>query len=274
MSRLLNLLVSRPYMNDALIAFWVRHQGIIRMVVDSGAFTNWKAGRETGSVDEYMRFIEGLPVAPWRYFTLDRIGDPETTASNYQTMLNHGFNPVPIFTRGTPIKQIDALYDQSDLVGVGVGVGSNNYRGYLRWVVERNKGRPLHWLGVAIPGMIARFQPYSCDASTWENGGRYGSIQVYQGGGAFKTYRRQHANTRPPNPNMWKLIRSLGYDPRELQHEASWRGGESVSRLLGCASWVRYMIDVEERFKTRIFLALASPRAIRQCVDEYIRAGI
>jgi hypothetical protein len=34
------------------------------------------------------------------------------------------------------------------------------------------------------------------------------------------------------------------------------------------------MIDVEERFKTRIFLALATPQAIRHCVDEYIRAGI
>ena len=242
------------------------------MVVDSGAFTNWKAGRDTGSVEEYMGFIEGLPVAPWRYFTLDRIGDPETTATNYQTMLDHGFNPVPIFTRGTPIEQLDALYDRSDLVGVGVGVGSNNYLGYLKWVVERNKGRPLHWLGVAIPGMIANYQPYSCDASSWESGGRYGSIQVYQGGGVFKTYRRQHADTRPPDPNMWKLIRSLGADPRALQYEDAWRGGESVSRLLGCASWVRYMLDVEERFKTRIFLALTTPQAIRQCTDEYIRA--
>ena len=268
---MLNLLVSKPYMTNGLVEYWDSNRSHIRMIVDSGAFTNWKAGKET-SVDEYMAFIDGLPVKPWGYFTLDRIGDPITTKDNYQTMISNGFDPIPIFTRGTPISELDSLYEQNEVVGIGVGVGSNNYLGYLKHVVEQNRGRNLHWLGVAIPSMIANYKPYSCDASSWESGGRYGSIQVYQGGGKFTTYRRQHANTRPPDPTMWRSIRLLGFDPRELQRESSWRGGYiNLSRRIGAGSWIKYSMDVEAKFGTRIFLALTSLHGISLCVEEYLK---
>ena len=264
---MINLLVSKPYMSDGVIDYWNSNRVDIRMIVDSGAFSNWKQGKET-SVKEYVDFINNLPLKPWRYFTLDRIGDPKTTWTNYQQMLSSGLTPVPIFTRGTQPGELDRLYETSDLVGIGVGPGTNNHKGYLKYIVNQNKGRPLHWLGVTNPNMVSHFQPYSCDASSWESGGRYGSIQIYKGGGRFQAYRSKD-RSKAPDPLIWRLIRSYGFDPKRLQYHDAWHGGESVSRRLGCASWVRYTMDVEKRFGTRIFLALTTPQAIKQCVEEY-----
>ena len=265
---MINILMSWPYLNTSSVKTWEGYQETIRMLVDSGAFSNWKAGVET-SVDEYMAFIKGLPVKPWRYFSLDKIGDPEVTRCNYQTMLDKGLRPVPVFTRGADIADLDKLYDHSDVVGVGVGVGSNNYRGYLKWVVEQNQGRRLHWLGVTAPNLVGHYRPYSCDASSWEAGGRYGIVNVYMGGGQFKRFTRGDARHKPPTPEMWNVIRSLGFNPRSLQHEAHWRGGESVSRRVGCGSTVRYALDVERRYLTKMFLATTTSQGLRQCVGAY-----
>lgn len=242
---------------------------MVRLLIDSGAFTNWKLGKET-TVESYMEFLTGLPFTPWRYFTLDKIGDPKVTRSNYETMLKNGFKPVPIFTRGTPIREIDQMYDTSDLVGIGVGVGSNNYKGYLKYVVENNHNRPAHWLGVTLPNMVVGLRPYSCDSSNWESGGRWGQLMLFYHGKWLK-YSRVKAGESPP-ALQWKIIRSLGYDPRDLQYEESWRGGlSSISRRLGCASWIRYSMEAERLFNTKIFLACSSEHGVRMCIEEYIK---
>lgn len=255
-------------MTNDVIKLWEANKQHMRLLLDSGAFTNWKAGRDS-SVERYTRFIKDLPIQPWRYFSLDRIGDPVITEQNQRYMTAQGLNPIPIFTRGTDPGEIEKLYETSDLVGIGVGVGSNNHLGYLKWMIKQNGGRPLHWLGVTNSSMIASYKPYSCDASSWETGGRYGSIPIYLGGGKFQTYRRAHAMTRPPEPGIWKVIRGYGFDPRDLQKEEHWRGGKSVSRRLGCASWVRYALDVEEQFQTRVFLALTTSQGLGLCLDAY-----
>ena len=60
------------------------------LLIDSGAFTAWKAN-ESISLDDYCRFIEKLPVTPWGYFQLDVVGDPDGTIRNYDEMRRRGF---------------------------------------------------------------------------------------------------------------------------------------------------------------------------------------
>jgi hypothetical protein len=268
---MLNLLVSWPYLVPDVLETWVNDRHHIRMLIDSGAFTNWKAGEDT-CVQDYIAFIKGLPIEPDRYFTLDRIGDPEGSWDNYRAMLDAGLNPVPIFTRGSDIADLDRMYETSDLVGIGGLVGTGKSRGYLRWVLDQNNGRPMHWLGVATPNLIASYQPASCDSSGWESGGRYGNAQVYIGGGVFEGYTRQDSKVRPPGRRMWQRIRQMGFDPRALQKEQNWRGTWSVARRLGCASWVRYMLDAEQRFGARCHLAFCNQQALENCLIEYKKA--
>lgn len=265
---MLNILISYPYITKDVIRWVSQHQKDIRLLIDSGAFTNWKAGKES-SVDEYMNFIESLPVKPWRYFVLDKIGDSQGTKQNYETMLNRGFKPVPVFTRGSDLNDLDYYYETSDIVGIGGLVGTKNSKGYLKHVVQNNKNRPLHWLGLTNSAMIGYFRPYSCDASSWESGGRYGSIAVYMGKGVFKSYTKKQAFETAPSSEMWKAIRSYGFNPRDLQIEENWRGGWSTSRTLGCQSWIRYAMDVEKHFNTKVFLASNTVQAHDMCLKAH-----
>ena len=273
MTQTVNILISWPYLDSSQnsIRIWgetlTQNKGQMRLLLDSGAFTNWKAGKE-GSVEEYVAFIQRLPFEPWRYFTLDRIGDSVATEVNYQTMLDQGMTPVPIFTRGTSIDQLEAMYTHSDLVGLGVGVGSKGYLSYVRWVMEQNK-RPMHWLGVGHPGLIRWFHPYSCDTSSWEAGGRYGIIPVYKGQGEFQMWSRAKAAKGPPSRELWEVIESYGVNPRDLEHEQNWRGSFAIARRLGGQSWLRYAAEVEELTGTLVFLVVTTTKSLRCLLDAW-----
>jgi hypothetical protein len=67
-----------PYIKPDVLRFFQERRNELRILIDSGAFTAWKSGK-TISVDDYCKFIESLPVKPWRYFTLDVVGDPKGT---------------------------------------------------------------------------------------------------------------------------------------------------------------------------------------------------
>jgi hypothetical protein len=268
---MLNLLVSWPYLGNEILKLVADHADHVRLLVDSGAFTNWKKGVDT-DVRDYIAFIMGLPVKPWRYFTLDRVGDPVDTARNLETMLDAGLEPVPVFTRGSPVSALEELYRLNDLVGIGVGVGTPGYLGYIRWITEQLLGRPAHWLGVTTPALVAYYRPYSCDCSNWETGARYGSIPLYLGRGEIVMYTRRKAALVRPSARMWKAIQSCGFSPADLQKESAWRGGRSVIRKLGAASWVRYSLEAEERFGTRVFLAATTVMACELLLDAYLQA--
>lgn len=267
---MLNLLVSWPYMGTNILDLVRDHPDHIRLLLDSGAFTAWKAGK-TLEVEDYIEFIRGLPVQPWRYFTLDRVGDPGITRHNLEAMLEAGMNPVPVFTRGSDVDTLEELYRVSDLVGIGVGVGTPGYLGYIRWITEQLQGRAAHWLGVTTPSLVAYYRPYSCDCSNWETGARYGNIPLYLGKGRIVMYSRRTAAKTRPSAEMWKAIQDCGFNPADLQTESAWRGGRSMIRKLGAATWVRYSQEAEDRFDTLVFLAATTEMACQLLLDAYLQ---
>lgn len=118
----LSVLVAYPYVKkdvvEALAAFEKNNPGNLRLLLDSGAFTAWKSGNPI-KLDDYCRFLETLPFKPWRYITLDVVGNAEETARNYEIMLERGFNPVPVFTPSESLSAIDDLYKTSDYIAAG-----------------------------------------------------------------------------------------------------------------------------------------------------------
>ena len=114
----LRVLVAFPYFKGAMGQLLAERADDVLLLIDSGAFTAWQAG-ETIALDDYCRFIETLPIKPWRYFQLDVVGNPDETVKNYDEMRRRGFDPIPIFTRGADPAILDYFYSQTDLVGVG-----------------------------------------------------------------------------------------------------------------------------------------------------------
>ena len=252
----LNILIAYPYCSARYLSIVDSLGSSIRFVLDSGAFTSWKLGKEI-RLDDYCKFIETLPVKPWRYFTLDVIGDPEATMKNYQTMLRRGFNPVPIFTRGEDPSVLDDYYETSDVVGVGGLVGTEGNRGFVKGIMDKIGERRVHWLGFTHLEFLKHFRPYMCDTSAWESVARYGQLRLYMGRGKFTTLiKKDFANK--PDEEVLSRIRSLGIDPYKLAKEEHWRGSYSTARELAAYNSVSLSMDVEKNIGTKYFLAVAA----------------
>lgn len=263
----LNLLVAYPYMKPDLITALKDNQEDIRFLLDSGAFTAWKSGKEI-NVDDYCKFIESLPFKPWRYFTLDVIGNPEASLKNYEIMLSRGFKPVPIFTRGEDISMIDKYYETSDVVGIGGLVRTKGNKGFVKGIMNKVGARKVHWLGFTSSDFVNYYKPYMCDCSSWSYSTRFGDMQLYMGQGKIKSVHRRTFVSRP-EPDVFKAIASYGIDPNLFSKEESWRSPNNLVHKVVAQSWVRRSLESEKILKTKLFLAAASIADINVIHDAY-----
>lgn len=271
----LNVLVAYPYATEATVAAIKALGPNVRWLLDSGAFTAWKQGKPI-ALDDYCRFIERLPVEPWRYFMLDVIGQPEATARNYAAMRARGFAPVPIFTRGAPLEELEALYQTTDLVGIGgLVTRKQSPKAYLKWLWPRLRGRRVHLLGFTQPEWLKHFRPYSCDSTSWMiRAAKYGCIPLYMGNGRFTNVSREDFRTRPPQAIVDRLA-YYGLDPFALTKAEAWTNKASAQARVAVRACVRsfihFSIDIERNTGTHFFLA-AGPADIELLQSEFIKA--
>jgi hypothetical protein len=257
---LLSLLVAYPYMTAEMVRLLNENQTEIRFLLDSGAFTAWKSGRSI-NVDDYCRFIDSLPFKPWRYFTLDVIGDPHGSLKNYETMLKRGFNPVPIFTRGEDVSVLDDYYKTSDVVGIGGLVGTRGNKGFVNGIMKKVGERKVHWLGFTSHDYVKSYRPYMCDSSTWESGARYGTAKLYCGRGKFIKFCRQ-SFANGCSPAMRKALLLYGITLNDINSKIAFNGGTSLVRWIGAQSIVKYSSDIRRQLKTLVFSAAATSLAV------------
>lgn len=262
----LNLLVAYPYMTPDLVATIKANAATVRFVLDSGAFTAWKAGKEI-KLDDYCRYIESLPFEPWRYFVLDVIGNPKATMDNYETMLKRGFKPVPIFTRGEDPSCLDDYYKTSDVVGIGGLVGTQGNKGFVKGIMGLVGQRKCHWLGFTNLNYVKHYRPYMCDSSTWEMGARYGQITVYMGGGQCVLLRQKTIVQDLKKPAIVTAIKALGFDPYSLMKKEHWAGSYTIARRMGAKSWVRLSQDCGKNLGVNMFLAAANDYGAKMLLE-------
>lgn len=260
----LNILVAYPYMSKNVIDVLFKNKDKIRFLLDSGAFTAWKAGKPI-QLDDYCKFIENLPFKPWRYFTLDKIGDPEGSFKNYQIMLERGFTPIPVFTRGEDIKMIDEYYKTSDVLGIGGLVGTQGNKGFVKGVMNVIGKRKAHWLGFVQHDFVNAYKPYMCDASSWSHARRNGDLKVYIGKGKIKSYFRKDFVNRPID-NILEILKTYGISESEIQKKDFWYSGKKLNSL-AANMWVRRSIETERTLKTYLFLACGNHGDIQMMVD-------
>jgi hypothetical protein len=250
----LNVLVAYPYMTGRVITAL---QGIgdkLRLVVDSGAFTAWNAGKPI-ELDDYCRFLETLPVTPWRYFTLDVIGDPAKTWDNYQTMLARGFKPVPILTKGEGRELLDEYYKTSDVVGIG-GINSvTNKRMFVKRAMQMVGNRKVHLLGFTDVDYLKFYRPYMCDSSGYDQS-RFGQIRLYMGRGRFAYVKK--ADLDRIDPLRQQALVSYGVTVEALRHKKAWSGTKNLAMYVNLASMVRACGDIERNLGTKQFMAETS----------------
>ena len=215
----LKLLFSHPYIAPNFFSFFEKHSDEMSLLIDSGAFTYYNAGKEL-SVEQYIDFIKGLPIKPWGYFQLDVIRDPEKTKINLYKMLDAGLNPIPIITRGADPEYIDELYGISDIIGIGA-LRMPRDLAYINSLMPSIKGRKYHLLGVGSPKTLAKFRPYSSDHTNYLDEQKYGKLSLYMGRGRFIHLRKSFFKKRPPY-HIVKRIKELGFEPERLATHMGW----------------------------------------------------
>lgn len=267
---MLNILVAYPYMKQSVIDEISQNKDDIRFLLDSGAFTAWKSGKPIQLAD-YISFLRSLPFEPWRYFTLDVIGNAEASFQNYQIMLKEGLKPIPVFTRGEDVKMIEEYYKTSDVLGIGGLVGTQGNKGFVKGIMEIIGDRKVHWLGFNAKDFIAHYKPYTCDSSSWSSAVRFASCKLYDRNGKWYHVGKKDFVSKPKK-EIFDLIHSYGIDPRRLANASEWKNsgrGEYALEILTCRSWVRYQMDLRNKLGVEFFLACASNWQIKLMIESY-----
>ena len=250
----LNLLVAYPYMKPDLAAFLREHAAEIRLVVDSGAFTAWKSGKAI-ALDDYCRFLERTPVRPWRYFTLDVIGEATATDRQDREMRRRGFAPVPIFTRGEDPQRLDEMYGHSDVVAIGGLVGTRGNTGFVNGIMRHVAGRKVHWLGFTKAAFLKHHRPYMADSATWAMGPRVRIVYLYLGGCVVRQFDRKDFAAGLP----WaarNALRRYGIDPAAARGELAWKRSSRLISEAGLFASVDMSLDAHRMIGSHVFVSV------------------
>ncbi|WP_147310481.1 hypothetical protein [Cupriavidus taiwanensis] len=246
-----------------------RWRDSMRLVIDCGAFTAHRKG-ESISLDAYCEFIEQAPVHPWRYFTLDVVGDPGRTRANYDRMVERGLKPMAIFTRGESLDVLEHYYRTADVIGTGGMTTTAGWLGFINGLTKAAAGRRLHWLGFANMRYMKYYRPYMADTAAWRSGDRYGNLRVYMGHGDMRVIKRTKFQSLRDDALMAR-IRHYGFEPADLLKAGNWRGlgGENLCNRICAASAVAFSLDVQRNLGTLLFNAVATPNHLRQLMEAW-----
>ncbi len=270
MKYVLPILVAYPYFSKYVMeALASRDPDEFILMVDSGAYTVWNSGGEV-PMDDYIRFLRGLP-SEWNFWAiqLDAIAQPGKTREHYDLMREAGLDVIPVFTRGAPMEDRDYFYEHSNYIAVG-GIADKQNRAYLRYLMQTNDGRKVHWLGYTDLKEIIHFRPASTDSSGITGSQRFGAMSYYVGRGKMKTLQRSVFSERPP-ADFIAATRRRGFTMKEIHRlgeREAWRGAvrKPEDGPRGFASFVAYThhlarnIEIERRTGTKMYLAFATER--------------
>lgn len=241
--------------------------------LDSGAFTNFKAGRDVVTLDGYCSFLERHGSKFWRYLNLDRIGDPERSRANFAELRRRGFAPVPVFQRGAPLAELEAMAAESDLVAIGGIAGGAALPGrsataeFVTSVLKQTRrlGVRAHLLGVGSYATLVEHKPFSADSSDYAKGSRYGELRLWDPRARkFGYYRR----TRPKMDRaMAQLLGRYGIALGDLDRDEWWRRGATRASTIACFEFTEFIA----RMGVKYFMA--TTMALGPIWDEYAQCS-
>lgn len=262
-----NILIAFPYFKKDIFEYLKTiPKTAYRLIVDSGAFTAWNIGKVI-NLDDYCRFLDSIDILrPFNAVQLDVFGEPDATWKNFLIMKQRGYDVMPVFTRGDTLERLEEMYSYTDYIMFGgITVGGKNLN-YVKWFMEKNKGRKIHWLGFCNVDFVKFYKPHSIDSSSWASGGRFGNIPFYSGFGKSVAVNRKQLLTTP-DPKIYKLAKRSGITKSEvalLQKAESWTNAwnfdlhkpvKGAANFFSAVCSVHRALDIEKHLGTRFYLA-------------------
>lgn len=240
---------------------------LLDILMDSGAFSTYTKGIKI-DLDLYIDFCHTWKRYLFGYVALDVIKEPKATIANFKEMRRQGLTPIPVHTLGNTREDLEFMFECSDLVMFGGIAGSAMKEEKKRQLLKRNhewaKGLgETHWLGYRDEGMIQALHPYSVDSTSWVAATKFGMLRAYLGRGRWEYLTRKDVcEGEGEVPKMiQKIGETVGISLEDFKTDARWRCDatrsfrDDLSCNINCYSWVQYVKEFLEVFKTRIFLA-------------------
>ena len=234
----LGILWSYTYLRDMdkVDLDWLLNHPRIEMMVDSGAYGAFWSGH-TIDMDEYCAWLDEYKDRVFSYVMLDVVQQLEQSKTNLREMYRRGLKPWPVHVLGMNNKDMDELFDYSDIVCLA---GLKNKKGkqaasYFKMKTEWAKGRKVHWLGYGKDYMLRALRPYSCDLSTWSSATRFGKLHVYYGSGRWELTTRQQVMSgekRDPARELIRKMQHLNFTESDFFDDDAWRRNEKERGLL------------------------------------------
>jgi hypothetical protein len=272
----LNILIAYPYFKPKvreILAEFPKEN--YRLIVDSGAFSAYNSGHAI-ELPKYCEFLTDLKkdFNDFDYVQLDVVFNEEKTKENYKRMLDLGFDPAPVFTRGADFDYFHELIEAKKYIfvgGVQRGKGANNF---AKWVLENSgnyKEDRVHLLAYVRPDMINHYQPFSVDSSSWTAAGRYGLIPYYTGNGRLSQVSKKDFIKKPKKAFLDSCARlKIPYNViKKLRFQESWFNTSkfdynenpnepsiTLPTFITACQYVYYTIEAEKNIGTRIYMAI------------------
>lgn len=192
------------------------------LFLDSGAFTAYNTGKEV-SLSAYIDFCLEHRQEYDLIAALDVIGDPEASARNYRTMRAAGLDVVPTYHLGDDWRYFEALLAEYATIAIGgvafrVTKGKGSVSPFLRHLIRchqlaQQAGVRLHGFGITWWDLIASLPWYSIDSSSFNQGARFGALQVWQGGRLVRRICRapSEGGVRLARAKLQKYLRVIPY---------------------------------------------------------------
>lgn len=254
---MLNLLISYAYMTAEVMRMVRETQGVVRWLLDSGAFTAHEQGKPI-RVEQYIEFLRENGHLFWQTIALDKVGDASTTRRNLGAMRAAGLNPMPVLTVDEHVEGLGELLGAECrhlCVAGGVTEPLALYGPRLAEVRRRvGDGVWLHGLGFARGLPVASTRVNSVDASSWMAGQRWGQLVWFQPAIGPRNIAWRELLGRPWNKvprGAQQVLVNMGLTPGDLREPDLLQRG-AVS-----------MLGVQSAFATLQFAGALEQRGIR-----------
>lgn len=193
------------------------------IIADSGAFTASNSGKPIDH-DAYLAWLLEHAHSVRFAFSLDEIGDPDTSTLNYLYGRHHledRVQLVPTWHIGSPWSVLEKYCTETDYVSVGGAVKAFRAKTSLLRVCRRahdiakHHGTKLHGLG--LTGFrVMRWLPWaSVDSSSWSISARLPYLYLADRNGRLKSLNYG----RPIAEPYRALVRQYGGDPEGMDVE-------------------------------------------------------
>lgn len=168
------ILLSYYYLRDRKA--WKKHvkRLDLKILLDSGEFTRWKAEKKGKKVkpilvEEYANFIKTHKDILYGWLNLDKVGDADGSKKNADYLKSQGIAPIEIWHVQSPLETLDALVrEDHSLIAIGghVGMAEKARRDIFRNIFERHPEQNFHFLGGSSQ-LLREFPWFSADSKGW-----------------------------------------------------------------------------------------------------------